>query len=230
MIEKSLNLKDARQGGPMATVSRALSLKERQRQEREYLILQAAEDLFAEKGYYEVSLEEIAARVGIAKSTVYLHFPRKEALVLALYARDMQRLVEDVDTAITAETTSRARLEAVLKYMHGELYKKQFKVLSSLFNDAEIRKVFFQKGNRIHELWWHLSSQIISVLEEGKQSGEFDPSLPTKVLITAFFGILSSKAAEHLLPEQEISAEEFVTCIGRLYFDGIAAKRVDPNR
>ena len=42
----------------------ATSLKEKQRKEREELILQAAEEVFQEKGYYETSMDEIAARVG----------------------------------------------------------------------------------------------------------------------------------------------------------------------
>ncbi len=71
-----------------------LSLKEKQRQEREQLIIQAAEEVLQEKGYYETSMDEIAARVGIAKGTIYTHFPGKEELVLAIfkyadvYARD----------------------------------------------------------------------------------------------------------------------------------------------
>ncbi|TMC17177.1 MAG: helix-turn-helix transcriptional regulator, partial [Chloroflexi bacterium] len=51
------------------------SLKEKQRREREELIIQAAEEVLQEKGYYETSMDEIAARVGIAKGTIYTHFP-----------------------------------------------------------------------------------------------------------------------------------------------------------
>lgn len=51
------------------------SLKEKQREERRTLILQMGEEVLMEKGYYEASIDEIAARVGIAKGTVYLHFP-----------------------------------------------------------------------------------------------------------------------------------------------------------
>src|SRR5579863_2249574 len=70
------------------------SLKEKQRREREELILQAAEEVFQEKGYYEASMDEIAARVGIAKGTIYTHFPGKEELVIELFNRSMQRLLD----------------------------------------------------------------------------------------------------------------------------------------
>ena len=73
------------------------SLKEKQRQEREALILQAAEEVLMERGYHETSIDEIAARVGIAKGTVYLHFPSKEDLVVAIFERDMQQLLQYID-------------------------------------------------------------------------------------------------------------------------------------
>src|SRR2546429_5170440 len=82
------------------------SLREKQRQEREALILQAAEEVLVEKGYHETSMDEIAARVGIAKGTVYLHFPSKEDLVVAIFARDMQKFLQAVEAAIEGAAAS----------------------------------------------------------------------------------------------------------------------------
>src|SRR6266566_9705597 len=95
----------------MQPVTATRSLKEKQRKEREALILQAAEEVLMEKGYHETSIDEIAARVGIAKGTVYLHFPSKEDLVIALFARNMQTLLEGVDGIIASQPTYRAKLE-----------------------------------------------------------------------------------------------------------------------
>src|SRR5947199_253172 len=64
----------------------AISLKEKHRREREELIIRAAEEVLQEKGYYEASMDEIAARVGIAKGTIYTHFPGKEELVFAFFS------------------------------------------------------------------------------------------------------------------------------------------------
>ena len=53
---------------PLATAhaNSPISLKERLREERAAFILQAAYDVLVERGYYEVSMDEIAARVGIS--------------------------------------------------------------------------------------------------------------------------------------------------------------------
>ena len=58
-------------------------------------ILQVAHDAFAESG--TTSLNEIAKRAGVGPGTLYRHFPTREALILAVYHRDVQRLVDSVD-------------------------------------------------------------------------------------------------------------------------------------
>jgi TetR/AcrR family fatty acid metabolism transcriptional regulator len=83
----------------MSTTTGIRSLKERQRQEREELILQSAQALLLEKGYHEMAMEEIAARVGISKGTVYLHFPSKEDLVFALLLRSMHQFLDSIKEA-----------------------------------------------------------------------------------------------------------------------------------
>src|SRR5262245_47963863 len=93
----------------MRTMNTQMSLKEKQRLEREALILQAAEDTFAEKGYYETSMDEIAARVGIAKGTVYLHFPSKEALIIKIFIREMERFLQKAEEVFASKQTARER-------------------------------------------------------------------------------------------------------------------------
>src|SRR6266516_101319 len=89
-----------RGGATMQPLTAPRSWKEKQRQEREALILQVAEEVLMEKGYYETSIDEIAARVGISKGTVYLHFPSKEDLVGAIYERDTQQLLQYIDSTM----------------------------------------------------------------------------------------------------------------------------------
>src|SRR5215211_1902980 len=54
------------------------------RQAKEKAILDAALDVFAERGFAEARLADVAARAGVAKGTIYLYFASKEALFEAL--------------------------------------------------------------------------------------------------------------------------------------------------
>jgi AcrR family transcriptional regulator len=57
-------------------------------------ILRVASEAFAESG--ETSLNVIAKRAGVGAGTLYRHFPTREDLILAVYSRDIQRLVDSV--------------------------------------------------------------------------------------------------------------------------------------
>jgi AcrR family transcriptional regulator len=72
----------------MASTLRADAAKNRDH------ILAVAHDAFAESG--ETSLNTIAKRAGVGAGTLYRHFPTREALILAVYEHDVQRLVDSV--------------------------------------------------------------------------------------------------------------------------------------
>lgn len=66
-------------------------------------VLQAAEGLFLEKGYDNVTLEEIAARVGLTRGAVHWHFKNKQGLILALRDKGQEpfrKLADDLASSI----------------------------------------------------------------------------------------------------------------------------------
>lgn len=207
----------------MVSVNVPRSWKEKQRQERQELILQVAEEVLAEKGYHETSMEEIAVRVGVAKGTVYLHFPSKEDMVIALFDRDMQQILQAVEAPTTSGLTASAKLEVLLQFIYGGFFNKRAQLLYSIFNNTELRRLFVEKKGCMHDLWEQLSARITSLLEEGKASGEFDATIPTAVMLRAFIGLLSPKSYDRLILEEAISSDELIKHLSRIYFKGIAA-------
>lgn len=207
----------------MQTETPRRSLKERQRREREDLILQAAEDVLTEKGYHDTSMDEIAARVGVAKGTVYLHFASKGELVFALLEREMQKLLQFVEHTASLPLTARARLESILQEMYRGMLGKRARLLIALYTSPDVRRDLPQKKEYMHNIWNQLSARITTVLEEGKAAGEFDPGLPTPVLVGTFFSLLSPWGYERLVVEERIPPEELVKHMAHIYFQGIAA-------
>lgn len=199
------------------------SLKERQRQERAALILQVAEEVLTEKGYHETSMDEIAARVGVAKGTVYLHFPSKEDLVFALFERELEAFLEVVEQISALPTTARARLESILYRLYQGFLGKRVQLLVSLSTSMDVHKGLLAKKERLHDHLERLAAYITALLDEGKTVGEFDTSIPTAVMLSTFLSLLSPQAYKRLVVEQQMSPEELVTHLGRIYFKGIAA-------
>jgi AcrR family transcriptional regulator len=202
------------------------TLKEKQRQEREQLILKTAEEVFIANGYFDTSIDEIASRVGIGKGTVYLHFPSKEDLVVAILTRDMQAFLQAVDDAVSASSslTASEKLKSILHFMYTGFYSKRARLLSSIYHSPDLQRFFMQKKESMRELWSQLAARIRAVLEEGKATGEFDKDIPTSVMLNAFFCLQSPRTYEVLVVGEQMSPEELVKHLGEIYFKGIAAK------
>lgn len=202
----------------------ARSLKEKHRQERETLILNAAEDVLMEKGYYDSSIDEIAGRVGVAKGTVYLHFPSKEDLVIAIFARDMQAFAQGIQTVIGVKQTAKEKLSALLEYLYSGFFSKRTHLLYSIFTNAELRRIFMEKRNCLRDIWDQIAAQVTALLEEGKSAGEFDPAIPTSVMRSAFLGLLSPRSYEMLVVGEQMPGEEMIRYLTQIYFSGVAKK------
>ena len=77
-------------------------------------ILEAALELFRERGFAEATMREIASRAGVATGLAYYYFKSKDAIVLAFY----QRAKEDLATALEAahaDTRLAGRLQALIE-------------------------------------------------------------------------------------------------------------------
>ncbi len=199
------------------------SLKERQRQERANLILQVAEEVLAEKGYYETSMDEIAARVGVAKGTVYLHFPSKEDMVFALFERELETFLLTVVQIAAATSTARTRLENILHEMYQGLLGKRMQLLLSFYSNMDVRTGLIEKKEQMRSRLEQLAAIISALLEEGKASREFDTLIPTSVMLSTFFSLLSPHAYKRLVVEEKMPPAELVKHLGRIYFKGITA-------
>ena len=207
----------------MQPITSPRSLKEKQRQEREALILQAAEEVLMERGYHETSIDEIAARVGIAKGTVYLHFPSKEDLVVAIFERDMQQLLQYIDSTMDTSLTAREKIETIFDLMHVGIMSKRMQLLFSVSNSAELKHLLVEKKGCLRKIWDQLSERLNSLFEKGKAEGDFDFTLPTRVMLSAFYSLLSPKSYDRLMTEGQMSGEEVAKHLKRIYFKGISA-------
>lgn len=73
-------------------------------------ILEAASEVFAEKGYDGARVDELARAAGVNKATLYYQIGDKEALYHAVITRVLQRTADEVCTAITHATTGEEKI------------------------------------------------------------------------------------------------------------------------
>ncbi|HBW66885.1 MAG TPA: TetR/AcrR family transcriptional regulator, partial [Chloroflexus aurantiacus] len=96
----------------------SMTLRERRRQMLRDEILAATQQLIAERGFAALAMDELAARVGISKPTLYNQFPTREDLLAAMIAR----LIRDLFTAAAVgEPTDRSPLQQLCDLLHASV-------------------------------------------------------------------------------------------------------------
>ena len=77
---------------------------------REDAIVSSVNRLLAEKGFEQMTVDEVAADVGIAKASLYKHFASKEALAAAAMVRVLERTMEVLDQQVARGVSAVERL------------------------------------------------------------------------------------------------------------------------
>lgn len=197
------------------------SLKEAQREERTALILRAAYDILIAKGYHETSMDEIAARVGISKGTLYLHFKSKEDMVFVLIEQAASKFLSVIDQIIAQDIRVRDRLEQVLLESYRNIESGRQFLLA-------LRAIGLNKGNIRDRIEGQASiagliTRLAALFEEGKASGELNAAIPTPVMISVFLSLMEIYSDEQSAIH-EITPEDLLSSVSQLLFHGLLAK------
>ncbi|GAA5061610.1 AcrR family transcriptional regulator [Thermocatellispora tengchongensis] len=90
-LQTGATIRELAAGGADAATAPPLTRRTRKRNERRDRVFQAAIALFVERGFEETSMDDIAARSGLARTTVFNHFPRKVLFLEEWTLRRRQR-------------------------------------------------------------------------------------------------------------------------------------------
>lgn len=85
------------------------------RSARRRQLLDAASEIFVERGYHSAGMDEIAVHAGVSKPVLYQHFPSKLDLYIAVVDSHAEKLVSDVNLALAATTNNRQRVQAAVQ-------------------------------------------------------------------------------------------------------------------
>ena len=92
-----------------------LSFKQQQLIVRENAIVDATNNLLAKKGFDLMTMDEVAAEVGIAKASLYKHFPSKEALAAAAMIRLLENTLAFV-RGLASDQPALGQLKSILQW------------------------------------------------------------------------------------------------------------------
>ena len=184
------------------TAPRARS--EEQRQAKLQAILDAALDVFSDKGFADARLDDVAARAGVAKGTIYLYFPSKEALFEALVHTGIAIPIETVEQKVLAlDLPAEATLRMLFDFLRREVLGTRRKeivrlILSEAGRFPEIAAVYHRE---VVSRGMHLMREIA---ERAVARGEFRSDelarFPQLVVAPGILALIWTNLFQHLDP------------------------------
>lgn len=149
-------------------------------------ILDAALNIFSNKGYYDTRLDEIADESASSKGSIYFHFPNKERLFIALVDQFADVLERNVTEAIEAQPAGMSRVRVALEeVLHTfSKYRRPAKIL--LVQAVGLGSVFEKKRMETTD---HFANLIETYLKEAIDIGDIEP-VDTEVVSHAWMGAI----------------------------------------
>lgn len=148
------------------------------------VILEAVVGELADKGYGGVTIESVAARAGVGKSTIYRHWPDKLALIADAFETFHVQMVPDL-----GDRTARESVELLLSHVAEVVLDSTWsRCIPALIEGAE-------RDPRVQAFHHRYNAErrqaLIDLIARGVDAGEFrsglDPELATVALLGAIF-------------------------------------------
>ena len=83
--------------------------------------MDAALQIFTEKGFHNASMDDVAQRAGVSKPIVYQSFTSKHELYMGILDHSVEQVIAGITEAISRETDNRKRFEAAIKFYFDQV-------------------------------------------------------------------------------------------------------------
>ncbi len=163
-------------------------------------ILDAAERIFGQRGFFAARVSEIAREAGVADGTIYLYFKSKDDLLISLFESRMERVNQLLADAIADLTSPTAKLLALIR-TYLKLIADQPSVAEVLTIELRQSSKFMKEAS--NPRFGDLLRMLAAVVAEGQAAGELGDTIPAPIAARMIFGILDELALAWLLQRGE---------------------------
>ncbi len=189
--------------------------RSRRKEARPGELLEAALDLFVEKGFAATRVDDVAARAGVSKGTLFLYFPSKEELFKAVVRENIAGRFAEWNTELETfvGTTSE-----VLIYCYQVWWERIGATKAS-----GITKLMFSEAQNFPEIAQFYQQEVIlpgralirRILQRGMERGEFremDLDYGTYIVLAPmmFLMLWNNSMGPCALPDENFSPEQYI--------------------
>jgi TetR/AcrR family transcriptional regulator of autoinduction and epiphytic fitness len=194
-----------------------VSFKAQMLQAREDAIVDAVNRLLAEKGFDLMTVDQVAAEVGIAKASLYKHFPSKEDLAAAAMVRVLVRAKALLAT-LPVDAAPIDQLKAVVRWMMRLQLAGEMPSLPS--QNSSLRANLMANRAYLDGLL-QVSDHIGGWIEAAQADGSLNPALPPLLVLYTIYSRACDPVLEFMKSNRLHSDEEIVEFVVTTCFDGL---------
>lgn len=189
-------------------------------------VLDAALDLFIEKGFAATRVEDIAKRAGLSKGAVYLYFPSKEKILEGIVHRAVVPIAEHALSFVkNYEGDPRLAITAVMKMLATRLHEPRLiaipkLVMREVTGFPELAEMYRR------EVLDRVLPVITGLLAKGIDQGylrQVDPELTIRSIIGPIMLHLIMAEIFGIVPKDGLAIDRFIDNHLAILFDGLSA-------
>ena len=204
----------------VSTTPTKVSFKAQMLLAREDAIIQSVNRLLAEKGFEAMTVDEVAANVGIAKASLYKHFPSKEDLAAAAMVKVMRRAQEFLrDLPVSAAPLE--NLRAVVRWTMELKLRGEMPSLPS--QNSSLRTTLMHNKDYMDGLM-EVSDRLGAWIEEAQAQQAISPTLPAIAVLYTLFARACDPVLEFLKMGGLYQDAQIVDMVLSTCFDGLKAR------
>jgi AcrR family transcriptional regulator len=182
-------------------------------------VLQAAVEVFNERGYDGASMEDLSKRLGIAKSGIYHHVSGKEELLRMALDRALDGLWEAAERVRELDAPAIVRLETLVRDAIGVLVERLAYVtlLLRVRGNTDVEREALDRRRAFDAL-------VASLVEEAERDGDIRADIDPKLTARLLFGTVNS-LVEWYRPTSAVSASALADAVCAIAFDGLRVRK-----
>jgi len=184
-------------------------------------LLRAAVALFSRKGYVSTSTREVAALLGLQKASLYYHVPSKEELLYLICKSLLERIRQDVKTAIEAVEHPGERLRTLICAHTESMLRDQ---AGHAVTFGEMRHLSRERLTQVLSLRDSYEELVRRALEEGQRAGAVRRDIYSKYLCLGLLGMLN-RVPVWYRKRGPLSPGQLGRLLAAIYMDGVAARK-----
>ena len=187
----------AKQAVPPPTTREHEAFRGTSKRER---ILRAAVDVFADCGYFNAKVSQIAKSAGVADGTIYLYFDGKEALLITIFREHTRSYLHSLEQQLANVNRPEERLRIAVRHHLETLGRDRALAVVSqveLRHSLKFMSLFSQQ-----EVADYLNV-IRKIVEHGQTEGTFRRNVHPQLVAKAIFGVLDEMVTSWILSDKE---------------------------